>query len=100
MLEIEESLRLIGSALEILPPGPLAVALPQVSGEGIGCAELLRGDIWHWLRLDHGQIATAFPRDPGWALWPLAERLLEGAAAEDVDLIRASLALPASGMDL
>jgi Ni,Fe-hydrogenase III large subunit len=100
MLEIDESLRLIGSTLEILPAGPLTVALPQVSGEGIGCAESVRGDVWHWLRLDHGQIAAAFPRDPGWALWPLAERLLEHAAAEDVDLVRASLALPASAMDL
>ena len=100
MMEIEESLRLVGAALEILPDGPLTVALAQVSGEGIGCAELVRGDVWHWLRLDHGQIAAAFPRDPGWALWPLAERVLEHVTADDIDLIRASLALPASGMDL
>jgi hypothetical protein len=52
------------------------------------------------LRLDHGQIAATFPRDPGWALWPLTERVLEDTAAADVDLVRASLALPASGMDL
>ena len=70
--EIEESLRLVSSALDTLPAGPLTIALPQVSGEGIGCAELTRGDVWHWLRIDHGQIAAAFPRDPGWALWPLA----------------------------
>ncbi len=100
IFEIEESLRLIGAALDYLPDGPVTVALPQVSGEGIGCAESVRGDVWHWLRLDHGQIAAVFPRDPGWALWPLAERVLEGAAAEDIDLIRASLALNASGMDL
>jgi Ni,Fe-hydrogenase III large subunit len=100
IFEIEESLRLISAAFDILPAGPLTVALPQVSGEGIGCAESIRGDVWHWLRLDHGQIAAAFPRDPGWALWPLAERVLENAAADDAGLIRASLALPASGMDL
>ncbi|MFL5289069.1 MAG: NADH-quinone oxidoreductase subunit C [Rhodopila sp.] len=98
--EIEESLRLVSSALGTLPPGPLMVALPQVSGEGIGCAESIRGDVWHWLRIDHGQIAAAFPRDPGWALWPLATAMLRDAVADDVDLIRASLALPASGMDL
>jgi Ni,Fe-hydrogenase III large subunit len=98
--EIEESLRLIAAALDILPPGPISVATPQVSGEGIGCAESIRGDVWHWLRLDHGQIAAAFARDPGWALWPLAERVLEHASADDIDLIRASFALPASGMDL
>ncbi len=77
IFEIGESLRLVGAALDILPEGPITVALPQLSGEGIACAESVRGDVWHWLRLDHGQIATAFARDPGWALWPLAERVLE-----------------------
>jgi Ni,Fe-hydrogenase III large subunit len=100
VVEIEESLRLIGLVLPALPHGPIAVALPQVSGEGIACTESIRGDAWHWLRLDHGQIAAVFARDPGWALWPVAEQALETAAAEDVDLIRASFALPASGMDL
>jgi Ni,Fe-hydrogenase III large subunit/NADH:ubiquinone oxidoreductase subunit C len=98
--EIEDSLRLIVSALDTLPAGPIAESLPQTSGEGIACAESSRGDIWHWLRIDHGQIAAAFPRDPGWALWPLAEAALTGAMAEDAEIIRTSLALPASGMDL
>jgi Ni,Fe-hydrogenase III large subunit len=100
IFEIGESLRLIGAALQALAEGPISAVLPQVSGEGIACAESTRGDVWHWLRLDHGQIAAVFVRDPGWALWPLAEQVLRGAAAEDADLIRASLALPASGMDL
>ena len=78
----------------------MTAVLPQVSGEGIGCAESGRGDIWHWLRIDHGQIAAAFPRDPGWGQWPAAERALVGARADDVDLIRTSLGLSASGMDL
>jgi Ni,Fe-hydrogenase III large subunit len=100
ILEIEESLRLVGAALDMIPDGPVSVALPQVSGEGVGCAESIRGDVWHWLRLDHGQIAAIFPRDPGWALWPLVEQVLRHASPDDVDLIRASFALPASGMDL
>ncbi len=100
IFEIEESLRLISATLDALPDGPVTVALPQVSGEGIACAESVRGDVWHWVRLDHGQIAAVFLRDPGWALWPLAERVLENAMADDADLIRASFALPASGMDL
>nr|WP_294577892.1 NADH-quinone oxidoreductase subunit C [uncultured Rhodopila sp.] len=98
--DIQDSLRLIGCALDTLPAGPVAVPLPQTSGEGIGCAESSRGDIWHWLRIDHGQIAAAFPRDPGWALWPLAESVLKTAMAEDAGIIRTSFALPASGMDL
>jgi Ni,Fe-hydrogenase III large subunit len=98
--EIAESMRLVSAALDGLPAGALTVALPAESGEGIGCAESLRGDVWHWLRLDHGQVAGWFPRDPGWALWPLAERVMPHMAAEDADLVRASFALPASGMDL
>jgi Ni,Fe-hydrogenase III large subunit len=100
IFEIGESLRLIGLALQSLPDGPITVALPQVSGEGIACAESIRGDVWHWLRLDHGQIAAVFARDSGWALWPVAEQVLRNAEAEDVHLIRASFALPVSGMDL
>jgi Ni,Fe-hydrogenase III large subunit len=100
IFEIGESVRLVSVALEALPDGPLGVVVPQTSGEGIACTESVRGDVWHWLRLDHGQIATVFPRDPGWALWPLTERVLENAAADDAELIRASFALPASGMDL
>ena len=49
---------------------------------------------------DHGQIAGFFPRDPGWVLWHLAERVMQNNTADDVDLIRASLALPASAIDL
>ncbi|HYZ22204.1 MAG TPA: hypothetical protein VE690_08615 [Rhodopila sp.] len=100
IFEVEESIRLIGAALKDLPDGPVSIPLPQVSGEGIGCAESIRGDVWHWLQLDHGQIAAVFPRDPGWALWPLAERMMEDATANDVGLIRLSLALPSSGPDL
>jgi Ni,Fe-hydrogenase III large subunit len=100
IFEIEESIRLIGVVLAGLPAGAVAVPLPLTSGEGIACAESIRGDVWHWLRLDHGQIAAAFVRDPGWALWPFAERVLETALATEAPLIRLAFALPASGMDL
>ncbi|MDR3538126.1 MAG: hydrogenase expression protein HypE [Acetobacteraceae bacterium] len=100
LVEIESSLRLLGRLLDTLPDGGTSVALPMLSGEGIGCAESARGDVWHWLRLDHGQIAAAFPRDPGWALWPLAEWAMQGAALEDVPAIQRSFGLTASGADL
>lgn len=100
IFEIEESIRLIGGALQSLPDGPISLPLPQVSGEGIACAESIRGDVWHWLQLDHGQIAAIFPRDPGWCLWPLAERVLENATVDDAALIRLSFGLPSSGPDL
>lgn len=100
MADIGDSIRLIRAALESLPGGPVSGVLPQNSGEGIGCAESAAGDIWHWIRLDHGQIMAVFPRDPGWALWPLAVHALENAPVEDSAIILASLALPVSGMDL
>jgi hypothetical protein len=52
------------------------------------------------LRLDHGQIAAAFPCDPGWALWPLAEAAIAGGTEEDAAMIRLSCGLPVSGLDL
>jgi Ni,Fe-hydrogenase III large subunit len=100
LAEIADSLRLLRALLDGLPEGPTSIALPPDSGEGIGCAESLRGTIWHWLRLDHGQIATAFPCDPGWALWPLAEAAIAGGPMEDVDMIRLSCGLPCSALDL
>jgi Ni,Fe-hydrogenase III large subunit len=100
LAEVADSARLLRTFLSALPEGPVSVALPAASGEGIGCAESLRGAVWHWLRLDHGQIAAAFPCDPGWALWPLAEAAISAGPMEDVDLIRLSCSLPVSVLDL
>ena len=97
---IQTSLLLIGRLLDMMPDGENSVALPMLSGEGVGCAESARGDVWHWLRLDHGQIAAAFPRDPAWALWPAAERALAGAPLQDAPAIQRSFGLSAAGMDL
>jgi Ni,Fe-hydrogenase III large subunit len=100
LAEIADSLRMLRALLDALPAGPTSIALPAESGEGIGCAESLRGALWHWLRLDHGQIAAVFPCDSGWALWPLAEAAIAGGPVEDVEMIRLSCSLPASGLDL
>jgi Ni,Fe-hydrogenase III large subunit len=100
LADIVASLRMLHALLGELPEGPVSIPLPSDSGEGIGCAESLRGAVWHWLRLDHGQIAAAFPCDPGWTLWPLAEAAIVGGTMEDATMIRLSCGLPASGMDL
>jgi Ni,Fe-hydrogenase III large subunit len=76
------------------------VPLPADSGEGVGYAESARGDLWHWLRLDHGQIASVFMRDPGWAHWPLLEAIAPSARTADLPLIQASFDLASSGVDL
>jgi Ni,Fe-hydrogenase III large subunit len=100
LAEIEDSARLLRALLAPLPEGAVSAPLPMVSGEGVGWAEAAGGDVWHWLRLDHGQIVTAFLRDPGWAHWPLLETAAAGAAAEDLPLIQRSFALGSSGVDL
>lgn len=100
MAEIADSIRLVRALLEGVPDGAISAALPPDSGEGIGCAESVRGDVWHWLRLDHGQIAAVFPRDPGWVLWPLAETAIAGRRTEEVDVILHSFGVAASGVDL
>ncbi len=100
MAQIADSIRLLRALLDSVPDGAISVALPAGSGEGIGCAESVRGDVWHWVRLDHGQIAAVFPRDPGWALWPLAETAIAGSRPEEVDVILQSFGLAASPVDL
>jgi Ni,Fe-hydrogenase III large subunit len=100
LTEIGDSIRLLRALLEALPPGPVSVPLPAGSGEGVGFAEAAHGDIWHWLRLDHGQIATVFMRDPAWAHWPLLEMIAPGAQLADLPLILASFDLATSGVDL
>jgi Ni,Fe-hydrogenase III large subunit len=100
LTQIADGIRLVRMVLAALPEGSVSVPLPTASGEGIGCAESVRGDVWHWLRLDHGQIAAAFPRDPGWSLWPLAEAAIAGASAGDADAILHSFGLAASPVDL
>jgi Ni,Fe-hydrogenase III large subunit len=99
-MEIAESIRLIRSLLDALPDGAIAAPLPPESGEGIGFAEGVRGDIWHWLRLDHGLIASVFMRDPAWAHWPLLEAVAAGGQAEDLPVTLASFGLSSSGVDL
>ena len=63
-------------------------------------AEGPRGDIWTWLRLEGGQIASAFQRDPGWLHLPLLEGAVRGADLADWKLVRASFGISHAGMDL
>ncbi len=98
--EIGESTRLVRNLLAGMPEGALSVPLPAESGEGIGFAASPIGDVWHWLRLDHGQIASVFMCDPGWTQWRLLEAAMAGGQLDDLRLTIASLRLTSSGMDL
>ncbi|MBU6499587.1 MAG: hydrogenase expression protein HypE, partial [Rhodospirillales bacterium] len=100
LAELADSARLLRLLLADLPAGPLSVALPMASGEGIGWAEGFRGDIWHWLRLDGGQIASVFMRDPSWLQWPLIESAVRDNIVADFPLINKSFNCSYSGADL
>ena len=98
--EIRASETLLRGWLAALPPGPVSVAVPATSGEGLGVAEGPYGDIWHWLRLDAGTVATNFVRDPRWLHWPLIDAACSGGALGDLPLIVRSFNPAVSGLEL
>jgi len=100
LAELRESCRLLGTLLADLPDGAVVTTLPLVSGEGIGWAEGPRGDCWTWLRLEGGQIASAFLRDPAWLHLPLLEAAMHGTDLSDFAIAHASFGLSHAGMDL
>ncbi len=100
LAELVEADRLLRALLPALPEGRLTAALPTGSGEGIGVAESFRGDVWHWLRLDGGLIASAFLADPSWLHWPLLEAAVAGNIVADFPLINKSFNCSYSGVDL
>lgn len=97
---IETGIRRLHDLLSALPEGAVSVPLSGDSGEAIASASGPSGDIWHWLRLDHGQIASVFLCDPAWTNWRLFETVMAGAQVEDLPLIMASFGLSSSGIDL
>jgi Ni,Fe-hydrogenase III large subunit len=97
---IEAGIRQTHNLLGAAPEGAVAVPLPAASGEGIGSAHGPGGEIWHWLRLDYGQIVSLFLCDPAWVHLPLLEAIMAGAQVEDAPLVLASFGLSSSGMDL
>jgi len=98
--ELTDSFRLVRALLASLPGGAISVPLPMASGEGIGWAEGFRGDVWHWLRLDGGLIASVFMRDPSWLHWPVLEQAVRDNIVADFPLINKSINASYSGVDL
>jgi Ni,Fe-hydrogenase III large subunit len=98
--EMVESTQILRSLLAALPDGAISVPLSLASGEGIGWAEGFRGDIWHWLRLEGGQIASVFMRDPSWLQWPVLQAAVRGNIVADFPLCNRSFNCSYSGVDL
>ncbi|HEX4172083.1 MAG TPA: nickel-dependent hydrogenase large subunit [Acetobacteraceae bacterium] len=96
----EIDVRTLRDTLRTLPDGSIAVPLPVSSGEGLGHAVGPTGDVWHWLCLDHGQIASVFMCDPGWAQWARLQTTMAGDLLDHLPHTLASLGLSSSGVDL
>lgn len=97
---IIDGIGLLRDLLGAVPEGAVSVPLPAESGEGIGFADGASGEIWHWMRLDHGQIAGVFMCDPARMHWPELEAAMAGGQVDDLPLVTASLGLSSSGADL
>lgn len=103
ILEVEQSLGLIGQILNTLPSGKIRVDLPPVKKESEGYAliEGFRGDIFLWLQIGaDGKILRCHPRDPSWFQWPLLEVVIEGNIVADFPLCNKSFNCSYSGHDL
>jgi Ni,Fe-hydrogenase III large subunit len=101
MREVEQSLLMIETLLETMPPGESRVSIPSRAGEGLSLVEGFRGDIFIWLRLSaDGTLARAHLRDPSWFQWPLLEAAIEGNIVADFPLCNKSFNCSYAGHDL
>jgi Ni,Fe-hydrogenase III large subunit len=98
--EIEQSLRMIAQILAELPDGPIHVPVDAFSGEGIALVEGFRGDVFVWLRLEAGRVASCHARDPSWFQWSLLEVAAEGNIIADFPLCNKSFNCSYAGHDL
>jgi len=101
--EAREAARLIGSALEALPSGSLAVpldALPE--GEGaFGLVEGWRGPIWHWVVGGKNKsLRRVKIKDPSFANWPALNYAILKNIVPDFPLVNKSFNLSYAGNDL
>ncbi len=101
--EIAESLRLIREILRQLLPGPINVALENISTQelGVGWIEGWRGAVFVALETDaDGRISRCHCHDPSWQNWPVLQHAIMGNIVPDFPLINKSFNLSYAGVDL
>ncbi len=100
-MEVRQSLSLIDQILTRLPGGPLTVALPIHTGEGLAIVESFRGEVVVSVRVSEaGKVVRCHPHDPSWFQWPLLEAAIEGNIVADFPLCNKSFNCSYSGQDL
>jgi len=101
--ELSESVRLIRSLVQQLPPGDIRAPLaPAAAGQhGVGWVEGWRGEVLIALETAaDNRIHRLHPHDPSWQNWLLLERAVLGNIVPDFPLINKSFNLSYSGQDL
>jgi Ni,Fe-hydrogenase III large subunit len=101
--ELQESVRLVGRMLAMLPAGPHSCAVPDASADSaaVGLIEGWRGPVVVALTAgEGGAIRRCHPQDPSWHNWPVLEHAIIGNIVPDFPLINKSFNLSYSGHDL
>ena len=101
--EADEAARLIGSALETLPSGCVAVRVDSLpKGEGaFGLVEGWRGPIWHWVVAgENNTLRRVKIKDPSFANWPALNYAILKNIVPDFPLVNKSFNLSYAGNDL
>jgi Ni,Fe-hydrogenase III large subunit len=101
--EIFESMRLVQTLVQQLPPGGIRapVGVARAGARGLGWVEGWRGEVLVALETAAAnRIHRVHPHDPSWQNWPLLEHAVHGNIVPDFPLINKSFNLSYSGTDL
>lgn len=99
LAEMVASISLIRQFLSALPDGPVALAMPAASGAGLAVAESFRGPVWHWLKIENGQIQDGFMIDASATHWALLAMAAPASILADLPLIERSINPSAAAVD-
>jgi Ni,Fe-hydrogenase III large subunit len=100
--EVAESVRLVLSALDSLPPGEWCAPLARIpeGATALGAVEGWRGEIIHWIRTGpNGTLERCKIKDPSVNNWPALVEAVEGNIIADFPVINKSFNLSYSGTD-
>ena len=98
--EAQVAARLIVTALDGLPDGPVRTAWQPRAGQALGWAEAPAGAAFHWLRLEaDGRIGRWHAGTAGFRNWHAFHRAFAGAAFQDFPIILASFGLSVAECD-
>lgn len=98
--EVAASSRLIADAIQGMPSGAIAAAVPwQPGAEGFSAVESPRGELLYFLRIRDGRIQRCHIKSPSFQNWPALPLAMPGNIIADFPLINKSFNLSYSGCD-